>query len=104
MKNSLPIGMIHYLKEAGCVECDDKAYPGNSQLYTHNAKDWIARTNFHVKAFAEQSLRGIISLSGVEGMTTQEEMDELVAAFNRDFGNRKINYVFIRAWGRKPEV
>ncbi|KAI1272153.1 hypothetical protein F5Y07DRAFT_392211 [Xylaria sp. FL0933] len=101
---NLPIGMIHYLREAGCVECDDKAYTGNSQLYTHNKDDWIARTNFHVKALAHQSLRGIISLGGVEGMTTQEEADELLAAFEKDFGNRKIHYLFVRAWGRKPQA
>ncbi|KAI1359099.1 hypothetical protein F5Y08DRAFT_320453 [Xylaria arbuscula] len=101
---NLPLGMVHYLNEAGCVECDDKAYPGNSQLYTHRKKDWIARTNFHVKALADQSLRGIISLGGVEGMTTHDEMNELLAAFNRDFGDRKVHYLFVRAWGRKPEV
>ncbi|KAI0808703.1 hypothetical protein GGR55DRAFT_679924 [Xylaria sp. FL0064] len=101
---NLPIGMIHYLREAGCVECDDKAYTGNSQLYTRNKDDWIARTNFHVKALADQSLRGIISLGGVEGMTTQEEADELLAAFEKDFGNRKIHYLFVRAWGRKPQA
>ncbi|KAI0903410.1 hypothetical protein F4823DRAFT_618674 [Ustulina deusta] len=101
---NLPLGMIHYLKEAGCVECDDKAYPGNSQLYTHNKEDWISRTNVHVKMLADQSLRGIISLGGVEGMTTQEEADELLASFEKEFGNRKIHYLFIRAWGRKPEA
>ncbi|KAI1421795.1 hypothetical protein F5Y12DRAFT_765953 [Xylaria sp. FL1777] len=101
---NLPIGMIHYLKEAGCVECDDKAYPGNSQLYTRNKDDWIARTNFHVKALADQSLRGIISLGGVEGMTTQEEADELLTSFDKEFVDRKINYLFVRAWGRKPQA
>ncbi|KAI0431740.1 hypothetical protein F5Y09DRAFT_303708 [Xylaria sp. FL1042] len=101
---NLPIGMVHYLREAGCVECDDKAYPGNSQLYTDKKEDWVARTNFHVKALADQSLRGIISLGGVEGMTTQEEADEMLAAFEKDFGDRKIHYLFVRAWGKKPQA
>lgn len=96
--------MIHYLKEAGCIECDDKAYPGNSQLYTHRKEDWVARNNIHVKALADQSLRGIISLGGVEGMRTQKEMDELLEDFNRDCGDRKVHYLFVRAWGRKPEA
>ncbi|KAI1309560.1 hypothetical protein F5Y03DRAFT_348001 [Xylaria venustula] len=99
---NLPLGMVHYLKGAGCVECDDKAYPGNSQLFTRNREDWIARTNFQAKSLADQSLRGIISLGGVEGMTTQEEADEMLAAFDNDFGDRKVHYLFVRAWGRKP--
>ncbi|TGJ79736.1 hypothetical protein E0Z10_g9028 [Xylaria hypoxylon] len=101
---NLPIGMVHYIKEAGCVECDDKAYPSNSQLYTRERDSWISRSNVHVKALAEQSLRGITSLGGVEGMTTQEEVDELLASFDKEFGDRKIHYLFIRAWGRKPQV
>ncbi|KAI0419672.1 hypothetical protein F5X98DRAFT_372682 [Xylaria grammica] len=101
---NLPIGMVAYIKEAGCVECDDKAYPGNSQLYTRGREEWIARTNLHVKALAEQSLRGITSLGGVEGMTTQEEVDELLASFEEEFKDRKVHYLFVRAWGRKPEA
>ncbi|KAI0531642.1 hypothetical protein GGR58DRAFT_492874 [Xylaria digitata] len=101
---NLPLGMVAYIKEAGYVDCGDKAYPGNSQLYTRGREDWITRTNVHVKAFAEQSLRGITSLGGVEGMTTQEEVDELLASFDKEFGDRIVHYLFVRAWGRKPEA
>jgi fructose-bisphosphate aldolase class 1 len=96
--------MIHYIKEAGCVEADDKAYPGNSQLYTSKGKDWIARTNAHLKTFIPQTLQGIVSLGGVEGMTTQEEADELSALAEKELTGRKIHYLFVRAWGRKPEA
>ncbi|KAI0968936.1 hypothetical protein F4678DRAFT_441999 [Xylaria arbuscula] len=99
---NLPIGMVQYLREAGCVECDDKAYTGNSQLFTRNREDWIARTNFQAKSLADQSLRGILSLGGVEDMTSQEEADEMLASFDKDFGDRKVHYLFVRAWGRKP--
>ncbi|KAF2966625.1 hypothetical protein GQX73_g6983 [Xylaria multiplex] len=101
---NLPLSMVAYIKEAGCVDCDDKAYPGNSQLYTRGREDWISRTNVHVKALAEQSLRGITSLGGVEGMTTQKEVDELLACFDKEFEDRIVHYLFVRAWGRKPEA
>lgn len=94
--------MASYMREAGCIDCDDKAYTGNSQLYTHRGKDWIARTNGHFKTFIPQTLRGIVSLGGVEGMSTPEEAEELIAMAEGEFGDRKINYVFVRAWGRKP--
>ncbi|KAI8632711.1 hypothetical protein F5Y19DRAFT_418601 [Xylariaceae sp. FL1651] len=101
---NLPLGMLHYIKEAGCVECDDRAYPGNAQLFTQYGKDWIARTNGHLKSFIPQTLRGIVELGGVEGMATQEEADELVAMADKEFGNRKIHYLFVRAWGKNPEA
>ncbi|KAI1326791.1 hypothetical protein F5Y16DRAFT_374048 [Xylariaceae sp. FL0255] len=101
---NLPIGMVKYIKDAGCEECGDKAYAGHSQFYTQNAKDWVERTNTHFDTFIPQTLRGIVSLGGVEGMTTQKDVDALVAEANRDFGgrDRKIQYLFMRAWGRKP--
>ncbi|KAI3318859.1 hypothetical protein HD806DRAFT_511177 [Xylariaceae sp. AK1471] len=101
---NLPIGMLHYIKEAGCVECDDKAYPGNALLYTDKGKDWNTRTKNHFKTFIPQTLRGIVSLGGVEGMATEKEADELIAEADKDFVDRKIHYLFVRAWGKKPEA
>ncbi|KAH8168139.1 hypothetical protein CIB48_g27 [Xylaria polymorpha] len=85
---NLPIAMASYMREAGCIDCDDKAYTGNSQLYTHRGKDWIARTNGHFKTFIPQTLRGIVSLGGVEGMSTPEEAEELIAMAEGEFGDR----------------
>ncbi|KAI1129266.1 hypothetical protein F5Y10DRAFT_238578 [Nemania abortiva] len=99
---NIPIGMIRYLKDAGCVECDDKAYPGNSQLYTDNGKDWVERMNAHASTFTVQSIRGIVSLGGVEGMTTEEEANELIALLRKELPGRQISHLFVRAWGRKP--
>jgi hypothetical protein len=96
--------MVHYIREAGCVECDDKAYAGNSQLYTGKKKDWIARSNDQIQAFTLSTLQGIVSLGGVEGMTTQQEADELIAEAEKEFGDHKIHYLFMRAWGKKPET
>lgn len=94
--------MLHYIKEAGYVECDDKAYPGMSQLYTDKGKDWIKRTNDLVILLFLHTLGGIVSLGGIEGMSTQEEADEMVERAKKEFGNRKLHYLFVRAWGRKP--
>ncbi|KAI0870199.1 hypothetical protein GGS24DRAFT_476116 [Hypoxylon argillaceum] len=99
---NVPIGMIHYLREAGCVECDDRAYPGNAQLYTANGKDWISRMNSHANTFTAQTIRGIVSLGGVEGMTTEEEADELIALLDKEIPGRQISHLFVRAWGKKP--
>ncbi|KAJ8131606.1 hypothetical protein O1611_g2019 [Lasiodiplodia mahajangana] len=99
---NIPIGMIQYLKEAGCVECDDRAYPGNSQLYTSNGKNWVERMNAHARTFTAQTIRGIVSLGGVEGMTTEEEADELITLLNKELAGRQISHLFMRAWGRKP--
>ncbi|KAI1810827.1 hypothetical protein GGS20DRAFT_579569 [Poronia punctata] len=99
---NLPLGMRHYMEKAGFVECDDKAYPGNAQLYGKYGTTWIDRTNRLFKSFIAQTLRGIVSLGGVEGMSREEEAEELIRQCNDEFGNRKVHYLLVRAWGRKP--
>lgn len=84
------------------MECDDRAYPGNAQLYTANGKDWISRMNSHANTFTAQTIRGIVSLGGVEGMTTEEEADELIALLDKEIPGRQISHLFVRAWGKKP--
>ncbi|KAI1112122.1 hypothetical protein F5Y14DRAFT_423221 [Nemania sp. NC0429] len=98
----VPIAMRHYIQQAGFVDCDDKVYPGAAQLYTHNAKDWVSRMNAHTKTFTAQSIRGIISLGGVEGMTTEQEGNELIAMLQEEIPGRKFSHLFVRAWGKKP--
>jgi len=94
--------MRSYMEKAGYVECDDKAYPGASQLYTHHGKDWIKRTNSLFKTFIAQTLRGIVSLGGVEGMSTDEEAEEFIRVFHDELNSHKIHYLMVRAWGRRP--
>ncbi|KAI1357939.1 hypothetical protein F5Y08DRAFT_333515 [Xylaria arbuscula] len=101
---NLPNAILHYIKEVGCVECDDKAYPGSSVLYTDKGKDWIAQTNANFKAFFEPTLRGIVSLGGVEGMATDADVDEVLALANEEFRDRKIHCLLLRAWGKKPRT
>jgi hypothetical protein len=102
--NSLPVGIRSYIEKAGYVECDDKAYTGASQLFTHNGKDWIERSNRLFKMFIAQTLRGIVSLGGVEGMSTDEEAEEFIRLFHDELGSHKIHYLLVRAWGRRPET
>ncbi|KAI0508254.1 hypothetical protein F5B22DRAFT_659718 [Xylaria bambusicola] len=99
---NLPNATLSYIKEVGCIECDDKAYPGSAVLYTDKGKDWIAQTNSNFTAFFEPTLRGIVSLGGVEGLTTDADVDEVIALADQEFGNRKIHYMLLRAWGKKP--
>ncbi|KAI1749330.1 hypothetical protein F4782DRAFT_549865 [Xylaria castorea] len=101
---SLPIGMQYYLKQAGCVECGDKAYPSSAQLFTDKKKDWTARMNLQIRTLTAQTLTGVVKLGGVEGMTTEEEAAELIALCQKEFVDRKVHMVFTRAWGRKPEA
>ncbi|KAI1182472.1 S-adenosyl-L-methionine-dependent methyltransferase [Nemania serpens] len=98
----IPIAMKYYMQQAGFVDCDDKAYPGASQLYTHDPKEWISRMNEHSKMFVAQTIRGIVSLGGVEGMTTEQEADELIALLHEELPGRKLSHLFVRAWGKKP--
>lgn len=94
--------MKYYIQQAGFVDCDDKVHPGAAQLYTHNGKDWVSRMNEHTRMFTAQSIRGIISLGGVEGMTTEQEGDELIAQLLEEIPGRKFSHLFVRAWGTKP--
>ncbi|KAI0403845.1 hypothetical protein F4802DRAFT_569597 [Xylaria palmicola] len=101
---SLPIGMIRYIKEAGCEECDDKAYSASARLYKNNEDkaDWTTRMNFQIRSLVTQTLTGIVHLGGVEGMSTKEEAGELIAQCNKEFVDSKVHMLFTRAWGKKP--
>ncbi|KAI1741934.1 hypothetical protein F4680DRAFT_464239 [Xylaria scruposa] len=101
---NIPISMQYYLRQAGCVECDDKAYPSSKQLFTDKKKEWTPRMNLQIRALTAQALTGIVKLGGVEGMATEEEATELIALCQEEFVDRKVHMVVTRAWGRKPEV
>ncbi|TRX93966.1 hypothetical protein FHL15_005044 [Xylaria flabelliformis] len=96
--------MQYYLTQAGCVDCDDKAYPSSKQLFTDKKKDWTPRMNLQVRTLTAQALTGIVKLGGVEGMATEKEAAELIALCQDEFVDRKVHMVVTRAWGRKPEV
>ncbi|KAI0377160.1 hypothetical protein F5Y04DRAFT_285106 [Hypomontagnella monticulosa] len=100
----IPVGLVAFIREAGCVECDDRAYTGSSPLYTGKATDWIERTHQHTSAFVLQMLNGVMGSGAVDGMKTQLDVDALYSEFKADFSDRdrKMHYVFVRAWGRKP--
>lgn len=53
-ESAMPIGLVEFMREAGCVDCDDRAYTGSSPLYTAKGSDWIERTHRHVDAFVSQ--------------------------------------------------
>jgi SAM-dependent methyltransferase len=101
----VPVGMVAFIREAGCVDCDDRAYTGSSLLYTGKATDWIERTHQHSAAFVFQMLKGIMGFGAVDGMRTQSDVDALYGEFKADFADRdrKMHYVYVRAWGRKPK-
>ncbi|KAI0487500.1 hypothetical protein F4859DRAFT_510070 [Xylaria cf. heliscus] len=101
---NLPIGMQYYIKEAGCVECDEKAYASSAQLYTDKKKDWNQRMNLQFRTLIAQTCTGIVNIGGVEGMATEEDAAELIAQSQNDFVDYKIHQLFMRAWGRKPET
>ncbi|KAI1171317.1 hypothetical protein F4777DRAFT_566022 [Nemania sp. FL0916] len=98
----LPVSMQHYMKQAGYVECDDKVYIGNAQLYdTKNGKDWQSRMTSQCVTFITQAIPGLISLGGVKGLTTEEEANQLIAELREELPGRNVNHTFVRAWGRK---
>lgn len=101
----MPVGLVAFLRDGGCVDCDDRAYTGSSPLYTDKAAGWIERTHRHSDAFVLQMLKGVKGFGEVDGMRTQEDLDALYGEFGADFSDRdrKMHYVFVRAWGRKPK-
>lgn len=101
----MPVGLVAFIREAGCVDCDDRAYTGSSPLYTEKATGWIERTHQHSDAFVSQMLKGVMGSGAVDGMRTQSDVDALYGEFKTDFADkdRKMHYVFVRAWGRKPK-
>ncbi|KAI0394507.1 hypothetical protein F5Y17DRAFT_427602 [Xylariaceae sp. FL0594] len=106
---NLPLAMRHYLSLAGFTECDDRAYPGNSQLFNpDNGPHWLERTNALFRSFIAQTLRGIVSLGGVQdggiSMSTDAEAEDLIRRCDAELADdtHKIHYLLIRAWGRKP--
>ncbi|RYP59782.1 hypothetical protein DL769_008400 [Monosporascus sp. CRB-8-3] len=104
-ESDVPVGLVAFIREAGCVDCDDRAYTGSSPLYTGKVTDWIERTHQHSDAFVLQMLKGIMGFGAVDGMRTQSDVDALYGEFKADFADRdrKMHYVFVRAWGRKPK-
>jgi SAM-dependent methyltransferase len=102
---NIPVGLVAFIRDAGCVDCDDRAYTGSSPLYTGKAADWIERTHIHIDAVVSQMLKGIMGSGIVDGLKTQEDVDALYGRFKDDFADkdRKMHYVFVRAWGRKPK-
>jgi hypothetical protein len=51
----------------------------------------------------QQVLKGIFLKGGVEGLKTQQEVDELTARLEKVMtGTRKFHLPVIRAWGQKP--
>ncbi|KAI0204190.1 S-adenosyl-L-methionine-dependent methyltransferase [Astrocystis sublimbata] len=100
---NLPIGMKQHLEQAGCVECEDRAYPASSQLYTEKRADWTPRMNVYIREFSAQTITGIVEHGGVDGMSTEEEAAEFIALCREEFVDRKVHLFLIRAWGKKPE-
>lgn len=49
-----------------------------------------------------QWLTGFVGQGGAEGMRTIADLEELMAAAEAELsGDTRVNYIFVRAWGRK---
>lgn len=101
---NIPIAMAHYMKEAGYTDTDDRPYVASAQLYTEKRHNWLQRANAQAMNLSAQTIRGIVSLGGIEGAATPDEAAELIAQINEDLGERKIHHTMIRAWGKRPDV
>ncbi|KAI0473997.1 S-adenosyl-L-methionine-dependent methyltransferase [Xylariaceae sp. FL0804] len=106
-----PVAIPGWMRQAGCVDVADRTHFGGAQQHggaaaaaaQDNNNDWPARNQHHARATVRQLLPGILSRGGVAGMRTRAELDDIVAAFDRDFvGGRVVKVWLLRAWGRKP--
>ncbi|RYC55860.1 hypothetical protein CHU98_g10347 [Xylaria longipes] len=93
----------NYMRQAGLVECDDRSYNCGSLLFGPKGSDWLAREHFEFFDTLKKISEGMLAKGDVDGMQTQQDLDELVAKLKEDIsGNRRCHVPIIRAWGRKP--
>ncbi|KAI8629636.1 S-adenosyl-L-methionine-dependent methyltransferase [Xylariaceae sp. FL1651] len=98
----LPLVISSYLREAGLVDCDDRSYNCNSQLYGPKKPDWLSRGHHEMYESVRQILKGILIKGGADGMKTEQELEELLARLKKEIsGTRKLHLSTVRAWGRK---
>ncbi len=90
------------MMQAGLVDCDARSYNCGSVLFGPKASDWLAREHDEFYVTFGQILKGILLKGGVDGMRTQQDLDELLAKLGEEMsGTRKCHMPVIRTWGRK---
>ncbi|KAI0466129.1 hypothetical protein F4859DRAFT_498329 [Xylaria cf. heliscus] len=100
---NLPLAMASYMRQAGLVECDDRSYNCGSVLFGPKGADWLAKEHFEFLDSLKRMLEGVLTKGGVDGMRTQQDLDQLVAKLEEDMtGTRRFHIPVIRAWGREP--
>lgn len=101
---SVPLSLTNYFGQAGLVDCDDRGYNSHSGYYgPKGGPDWNKREQNIVFAGMKQVLKGIFLTGGVDGLRTQQEVDELTAKLREALsGPKKFHLPTVRAWGRKP--
>lgn len=101
---SVPFGIPGFLRKAGYVECGEKVHPSTSRLYEESqpTSECLAIGQQIMKSFMRQWLTGFVGQGGAEGMRTIADLEELMAAAEAELsGDTRVNYIFVRAWGRK---
>ncbi|KAI3340037.1 S-adenosyl-L-methionine-dependent methyltransferase [Ustulina deusta] len=99
---NVPLAIESYMMQAGLVDCDARSYNCGSVLFGPKASDWLAREHDEFYVTFGQILKGILLKGGVDGIRTQQDLDELLAKLGEDMsGTRKCHMPVIRTWGRK---
>ncbi|KAI0809925.1 S-adenosyl-L-methionine-dependent methyltransferase [Xylaria sp. FL0064] len=102
IESNSPLAIASYMTQAGLVDCDAKSYNCGAVLFGPKASGWIAREHDEFYMTLSQILKGILLKGGVDGMRTQQEMDELLTRLKKDLtGTRKCHMPVIRTWARR---
>ncbi|KAI3322690.1 S-adenosyl-L-methionine-dependent methyltransferase [Xylariaceae sp. AK1471] len=98
----VPLALTSYFEQAGLVDCDDRVYHSNSRLFgPKGGPAWSAREQEAGFIGMKQVLKGIFLTGGVEGLRTQQEVDELTARLREVLtGTRKFHFPISRRSGR----
>ncbi|KAI0108925.1 S-adenosyl-L-methionine-dependent methyltransferase [Nemania sp. FL0031] len=103
LETNTPWVITSCIRQAGLKDCDERIYNSASVLFGPKGSDWPARQHHELFTGMSQVVKGMLSQGGVDGLRTQEDMDEAIAKLKEDMdGTRKWHIPVVRAWGRKP--
>lgn len=127
LKTSIPLGIPHFLREAGYTEVESRTHPAAALAYPDADADAdpseirqrVALGRRMLKRFVGQGVAGMVERGGTEGLRTEADAAALLADLEADLAaadddegagrglrglGARLNQIVVRAWGRKPAV
>jgi hypothetical protein len=101
---SVPLALTSYFRQAGLVDSDVRGYNSNAVYFgPKGGPEWSAKELNTAFIGMKQVLKGIFLSGGVDGLRTEEEVNELTDRLREVLtGTRKLHSPIVRVWGQKP--